>query len=63
MTKENENDALPDGDSIKNLPILQLLMNGAKQSDIAAMLGVSAATMSRMIPKSVKDSLKGRQNG
>ena len=37
--------------SVKMLMILQLLRSGAKQSQIAAMLGVSEATMSRMLPK------------
>jgi predicted transcriptional regulator len=37
--------------SVKMLLILQLLRSGVKQSQIAAVLGVSDATMSRMLPK------------
>ena len=37
--------------AVKKLLILQLLQNGASQKQIAAMLDVSEATMSRMIPK------------
>jgi len=37
--------------SVKMLLILQLLRSGVKQSHIAAVLGVSEATMSRMLPK------------
>ena len=49
--------------SVKMLLILQLLMQGAKQSDVARMLGTSEATVSRLIPKEVKLSLKGINNG
>ena len=38
---------------LKMLTILQLLGTGVKQRQIAQMLGVSEATMSRMIPKGV----------
>lgn len=37
--------------AIKMLLVMQLIQNGAPQKQIAAMLGVSEATMSRMIPK------------
>lgn len=33
--------------------ILQLLRSGVRQSHIAAMLGISEATMSRMLPKGI----------
>lgn len=36
---------------VKMLLILQLLGQGFKQRQIASMLGVSEATMSRMLPK------------
>jgi DNA-binding transcriptional regulator LsrR (DeoR family) len=36
---------------MKMLQILQLLSSGMKQKQIALMLGVSDATMSRMLPK------------
>jgi len=37
--------------AVKKLLVLQLLQNGASQKQIAAMLEISEATMSRMIPK------------
>lgn len=37
--------------SVKMLLILQLLAMGIKQRQIALMLGISAATMSRLLPK------------
>lgn len=54
-------DAPPDGASdlkaIKMLLILQLLRSGVRQSQIAAMLGISDATMSRMLPKGISKSV------
>jgi DNA-binding transcriptional regulator LsrR (DeoR family) len=43
--------------AIKMLMILQLLRSGVKQSQIAAMLGVSEATMSRMLPRGITKSV------
>ena len=43
--------------AIKMLMILQLLRSGIRQSQIAAMLGVSEATMSRMLPKGIAKSV------
>lgn len=43
--------------SIKMLLILQLLRTGVKQSQIAAMLCISEATMSRMLPKGISKSV------
>tara|TARA_R110000850_G_scaffold226192_1_gene351483 strand:+ start:88 stop:279 length:192 start_codon:yes stop_codon:yes gene_type:complete len=63
MQKESENALLEEMKSIKMLMILQLLAGGTKQSDIALMLGVSDATVSRLIPKAVKVSVKGNSNG
>jgi DNA-directed RNA polymerase specialized sigma subunit len=37
--------------SVKMLLILQLLFIGVKQKQIAVMLGISEATMSRLMPK------------
>jgi predicted transcriptional regulator len=37
--------------SVKMLLILQLLSTGVKQKQIAMMLGISEATMSRLVPK------------
>lgn len=46
--------------ALKMLMILQLLRQGVKQSQVAAMLGVSEPTMSRMLPKGIaKGVLKG----
>lgn len=43
---------------IKMLMILQLLNSGVKQRQIAAALGVSEATVSRLLPKGL--SVSGR---
>jgi DNA-binding transcriptional regulator LsrR (DeoR family) len=43
--------------AVKMLMILQLLRSGVKQSQIAAMLGISEATMSRMLPKGITKSV------
>lgn len=42
---------------VKRLLILQLLQNGTPQGRIAAMLEVSPATMSRMMPKGLSKSV------
>lgn len=42
---------------VKRLLILQLLQNGTPQSRIAAMLEISPATMSRMMPKGLSKSI------
>ena len=39
--------------SLKMLMILQLLRQGVKQGQIAAILGVSETTMSRMLPTGI----------
>ena len=44
--------------SVKLLLILQLLRSGATQSQIATLLGVSDATMSRMLPKGLSKNIK-----
>jgi predicted transcriptional regulator len=43
--------------AVKMLLILQLLRSGVRQSQIAAMLGISDATMSRMLPKGISKSV------
>lgn len=43
--------------ALKMLMILQLLRQGVKQGQIAAILGVSDATMSRMLPKGITKSV------
>lgn len=56
MAKETD-DVLTELRSLKMLTILQLLRQGVKQGQIAAMLGVSDATMSRMLPKGIAKSV------
>lgn len=51
----NEESTLND---IKRLLILQLLLTGASQAQIAVMLGVSEATMSRMLPKGLNQAIR-----
>lgn len=43
--------------ALKMLLILQLLRQGVKQGQIAAMLGVSERTMGRMLPKGIAKNL------
>lgn len=50
---DNSADLIAEIKSVKMLLILQLLRSGVKQSQIAAMLGISEATMSRMLPKGI----------
>ena len=56
MAKEAE-ELASDIRAIKMLMILQLLRAGVRQSQVAAMLGVSEATMSRMLPKGIAKSV------
>jgi len=56
MAKETD-DFLGEIRALKMLMILQLLCLGVKQSQIAAMLGVSEATMSRMLPNGIAKSV------
>ena len=51
------NDVLNELRALKMLMILQLLRQGVKQSQIAAMLSVSEPTMSRMLPKGIAKSV------
>lgn len=54
----NESEGLAaDIRAIKMLMILQLLRSGVRQSQIAGMLGISEATMSRMLPKGISKSV------
>lgn len=56
MAKE-EDGLLAEMKALKMLMILQLLRSGVKQGHIAAMLGISEATMSRMLPKGITKSV------
>lgn len=53
-----------DLECIKRLIALQLILNGATQKQVAAALGVSQSTVSRMfppdiLPKAVRKNVKG----
>lgn len=56
MAKEKD-DLADELRALKMLMILQLLRQGVKQGQIAAMLGISEATMSRMLPKGIAKSV------
>lgn len=56
MTKDAP-DVLSELRALKMLMILQLLRDGVKQGQIAAILGVSEPTMSRMLPKGIARSV------
>lgn len=56
MAKDTD-DLLTEIRALKMLTILLLLRQGVKQGQIAAMLGISEATMSRMLPKGTAKSL------
>lgn len=59
MSKEAD-DLLSEMRSLKMLLILQLLRQGVRQGQIASVLGISDATMSRMLPKGIaKNVTKG----
>jgi DNA-binding transcriptional regulator LsrR (DeoR family) len=53
MENEDRESLIGEIQSVKNLLIVQLLAAGCKQKHIAAALGVSEATLSRMFPKGV----------
>lgn len=56
--KENSSDLLDEMRDIKRLLILQLLEGGTPQGRIAAILEISPATMSRMLPKGLSKSIR-----
>lgn len=58
MAKESD-EMLGELRAIKLLMILQLVRQGAKQSQIAAILGVSERTLGRMLPKGAIKGAKG----
>jgi DNA-binding transcriptional regulator LsrR (DeoR family) len=51
MSDMGSTELLEEIKSVKMLLILQLLSIGVKQKQIAMMLGISEATMSRLVPK------------
>ena len=58
MNMSGESDLAEEMRAIKRLLILQLLEGGTSQGRIAAMLEISPATMSRMMPKGLSKSIK-----
>lgn len=56
MAKEGD-DLVAEMKALKMLMILQLLRSGVRQGQIATMLGISDATMSRMLPKGITKSV------
>ena len=63
MIENNTQALIEEMQAIKKLLMLQLLAMGYKQKHIAAALGVSPATLSRMLPKGFsKDIPKTESN-
>jgi hypothetical protein len=61
MTDEGEKTLIQELQWVRKLLMLQALASGYKQKHLAAALGVSNATISRMIPKGfTKDVPTGR---
>ena len=48
---------------VKMLLILQMLNAGVRQKQIATALGISEATMSRMLPKGLSAAKSGKASG
>lgn len=64
MTEVDAKALLGEMQAVKKLLMLQLLAVGYRQKQIAATLGVSEATLSRMLPKGLsKDLSKSRSDG
>lgn len=59
MTEDNAEALLQEMQDIKKLLMLQSLVMGCKQKHLAAVLGVSEATLSRMLPKGLSKELEG----
>jgi DNA-binding transcriptional regulator LsrR (DeoR family) len=57
----DENALIAEIRNVKMLLVLQLLRSGVKQSQIAATLGISEATMSRMLPKGMGKNVAKKQ--
>lgn len=63
MAKSDDSRAPNDLDAVKRLLILDLVLKGVKQRQIALALGVSEATLSTMFPKGLlKEVREGRGN-
>lgn len=57
MAQSTEGSVVEELAAIKKLLMLQLLATGYKQKHLAATLGVSEATLSRMLPKGIQKEL------
>lgn len=57
MAGENSGELLEELRAVKMLLILQAMASGCQQKHIAAALGVSEATLSRMLPKGLGKEL------
>lgn len=59
MEKDELKSIAADLDAIKKLMVLSLKQKGFKQTQLAAVLGVSDATLSTMFPKGLLKRAKG----
>ncbi|MDB2438557.1 helix-turn-helix domain containing protein [Hellea sp.] len=58
--EKKPNADMSDIELLKRLAILDLVMKGVSQGDIADILGVSNATISQMFPKGVLKKYRGK---
>jgi predicted transcriptional regulator len=58
MNEGNNGDLLQEMQWVRKLLMLQVLASGYQQKDIALLLGVSDATLSRMLPKGISKKSK-----
>ena len=63
MTDADAKALVEEVQAVKKLLMLQLLAMGYKQRHIAATLGVSEATLSRMLPKGLSKDLPKKGSG
>lgn len=57
MEQKSADELVSELQAIKKLLMLQLLASGYKQKHLASALGVSEATLSRMLPKGITKEL------
>ncbi len=62
MTNDDSKALIEEMQGVKKLLMLQLLAMGYKQKHIAAALGVSDATLSRMLPKGISKDVPKKPN-
>jgi len=58
MSEANNGSLLQEMQWVRKLLMLQVLASGYQQKDIASLLGVSDATLSRMLPKGISKKSK-----